>query len=68
MERRLQSLRLCEVGGTGIAMEHWWNDTDRGNGVLGEKLVLVALRPPQISNGLTRDRSRVSAVTGRRLN
>jgi len=37
IERRLQSPRLCEVGGRGIAMEHWWNDIGRGNGVLGEK-------------------------------
>ena len=67
IERRLQLLRLCEVGGSGIAVELWWNDTDRGNGVLGGKLVLVPLRPPKISHGLTRDRSRAYAVTGRRL-
>jgi hypothetical protein len=36
--------------------------------VLGEKPVPVPLFPPQIPHGLTRDRTRASAVRGRRLN
>jgi hypothetical protein len=35
--------------------------------VLAEKPVPVPLRPPQIQHGLTRDRTRTSAVGGRRL-
>jgi hypothetical protein len=35
---------------------------------LGEKPVPVPLCPPQILRGLTRDRTRASAVRGRRLN
>jgi hypothetical protein len=42
-------------------MEHRWNEIDRG------KPVLVPLCPPQIPHGLTRDRTRVSVVGGRRL-
>jgi hypothetical protein len=34
---------------------------------LGEKPVLVPLCPPQIPHGQTRDRTRPSAVGGRRL-
>jgi hypothetical protein len=37
------------------------------NRQLGEKPVPVPLCPPQISHGLTRDRTRASAVRGRRL-
>jgi hypothetical protein len=33
----------------------------------GEKPVPVLLCPPQTPNGLTRDRTRASAVRGRRL-
>jgi len=52
----------------------WWNE--RGTSVewfchgradvLGEKPMPVPLCPPQISYGLARDRTRVSAVRGRR--
>jgi hypothetical protein len=35
------------------------------NGALGEKPVPVPLCPPQIPHGLTRDRTRASAVGGR---
>jgi hypothetical protein len=35
--------------------------------VLGENSVPVSLCPPQITNGPTQDRTRVCAVTGRRL-
>jgi hypothetical protein len=38
------------------------------NRQLGEKPVPVPLCPPQISHGLTRNRTRASAVRGRRLN
>jgi hypothetical protein len=37
------------------------------NWQLGEKPVPVPICPPQISHGLTRDRTRASAVRGRRL-
>jgi hypothetical protein len=37
------------------------------NRQLGEKPVPVPLCPPQISHRLTRDRTRASAVRGRRL-
>ena len=42
---------------------NWQGKTE----VLGEKPVPVPLCPPQIPHGLTRDRTRASAVTGRRL-
>jgi hypothetical protein len=43
-----------------------WNWQGKSE-VLGEKLVAVPLCPPQIPHGLTRDRTRTSAVGGRRL-
>jgi hypothetical protein len=42
-------------------MEHRWNEIDR------RKPVPVPLCPRQIPHGLTRDRTRASAVRGRRL-
>jgi hypothetical protein len=49
-------------------MEHRWNEIDRGKPKYsGKKPVTVPLCPPQIPHGLTRDRTRASAVTGRRL-
>ena len=49
-------------------MEHWWNEIDREKTeVLGEKPVPVPLYPPQIPHELARDRTRASAVGGRRL-
>jgi hypothetical protein len=42
---------------------NWQGKTE----VLGEKPVPVPLCPPQIPHGLTRDRTRASAVRGRRL-
>jgi hypothetical protein len=49
-------------------MEHRWNETDRGKPKYsGEKPVPVPLCPPQIPHGLTWDRTRASAVRGRRL-
>jgi hypothetical protein len=51
-----------------MSMVRWWNDIDGGKtGVLVGKLVPVQLRRPQISNGLVRDRTRVSTVRGRRM-
>jgi hypothetical protein len=51
-----------------LAMEHRWKWKWQGKTeVLGEKPVPVPLSPPQIPHGLTRDRTRVSAVGGRRL-
>jgi hypothetical protein len=43
-----------------------WNWQEKSE-VLGEKPVPVPFRPPQIPHGLTRDRTRASAVGGRRL-
>jgi hypothetical protein len=43
--------------------QNWQGKTE----VLGEKPVLLPLCPPQISHGLTWDRTRASAVRGRRL-
>jgi hypothetical protein len=49
-------------------MEHRWNVTDRGKPKYsGEKPVPVPLCPPQIPYGLTWDRTRASAVSGRRV-
>jgi hypothetical protein len=45
----------------------WWNDTDRGPEELGENPVPEPLCPPQIPHGLTRVRTRASAVRDRRL-
>jgi hypothetical protein len=42
---------------------YWQGKTE----VLGEKPVPVPLCLPQIPHGLTRDRTRASAVSGRRL-
>jgi hypothetical protein len=51
-----------------MGMEDRWNDTDRRKTeVLTEKPVPLPLYPPQIPHGLTQDRSRVSAVKGRRI-
>jgi hypothetical protein len=43
-------------------MEHRWNKIVRENRSTGEKPVPVPLCPPQIPHGLTRDRTRASAV------
>jgi hypothetical protein len=43
---------------------NWQGKTD----VLGEKPVPVPLCPPQIPHGPSRDRTRASTVTDRRLN
>jgi hypothetical protein len=49
-------------------MEHRWNEIDRGKPKYsGEKPVPVPFCPPQNPHGLTRDRTRASAVRGRRL-
>ena len=51
-----------------MSMEQWWNDTDRGKTeVLGQKPVPVPLSRPQISNGLTWNQARDSAVRRRRV-
>jgi hypothetical protein len=48
--------------------EHRWNEFDRGKPKYsGKKPVPVPLCPQQIPHGLTRDRTRVSAVGGRQL-
>jgi hypothetical protein len=43
-------------------MEHRWNENQRTR---GKKPVPMPLCPPQIPHGLTRDRTRASAVRGR---
>jgi len=48
-------------------MEQWWNDIDRGKPKYSEKTCPVPLCPPQIPHGLTRARTRASAVRGQRL-
>jgi hypothetical protein len=48
--------------------ENRWNEIDMGKPKYsGEKPVPVALCPPQIPHGLSRDRNRASAVRGRLL-
>ena len=47
-----------------MSLQHQRSDTDRGKIEDGEKSVAVSLRLPQIPYGLTRDRTRASAVTG----
>jgi len=48
--------------------ERLWNDIDRGKTEeLVDKPVPVPFCPPQIPHGLTRSRTRASAVRGRRL-
>jgi hypothetical protein len=49
-------------------MEHRWNEIDKQTrSTRGKKPVPVPLCPPQIPRGLTLDRTRASAVGGRRL-
>jgi hypothetical protein len=49
-------------------MEHRWNENDRGQPKYsGEKPVPAPLCPPQIPHWMTQDRTRASAVGGRRL-
>jgi len=45
-----------------MSMEHWWNDTDSGKPKNSEKNIPVPLYPPQMSRGLSRDRTRVCTV------
>jgi hypothetical protein len=55
---------FCPFPSNGAPVEwNWQGKTE----VLGEKPVSVPLCPPQIPHGLTRDRTRASAVGGRRL-
>jgi hypothetical protein len=55
---------FCPFPSNGAPMEwNWQGKTEE----LGEKPVPVPLCPPQIPHGLTRDRTRASAVRGRRL-
>jgi hypothetical protein len=46
-----------------VTVEYWQGKTEE----LGEKPVPMPLCPPQIPHGLTRSRTRASAVRGRRL-
>ena len=49
-------------------MEHWWNNVDTGKtDVLEEKPVPGPFCPPDISYGLTWDRTRHSEMRGQRL-
>jgi hypothetical protein len=55
---------FCPFPSNGALVElNWQGKTE----VLGEKPIPVPLCPPQIPRGLTRDRTRASAVVGRRL-
>jgi len=49
-----------------MSMEHWWNDSDRGNGRTGRKTCHSATFSIKIFHGLTWDKTRASAVRGRR--
>ena len=60
--RRTAALRLFSYNGTPVE-RNWQGKTE----VLGEKPIPVSLCLQQIPHGLTWDRSRVSAVGGRRL-
>jgi len=67
-----QAFPFCASGKSHVymnmSMDHWKNYNDRDKTeVLGVKPVPVPLSPPQISYGLSCDRTRVSAMTGRRL-
>jgi hypothetical protein len=52
-----------------MSMEHSYNDTDKGQKTEEpeEKFVAVTLLLPQTTHGLAWDRTKASAVTGRRL-
>jgi len=52
-----------------MSMEQWWKDTDRGKLKFWEKdlSVSVLLCPPQISRDLSWNRTRFTALRGRRL-
>jgi hypothetical protein len=55
---------FCPFPSNGEPVEwNWQGKTEE----LGEKPVPVPLCPPQIPHGLTRDRTRASAMGGRRL-
>jgi hypothetical protein len=60
--RSLEAYSVLPCNGAPVEW-NWQGKTE----VLGEKPVPVPLCPPQISPGLTRDRTRVSAVRSRRL-
>jgi hypothetical protein len=54
---------FCPFPTNGAPEWNWQGETEE----LGEKPVPVPLCPPQIPHGLTRDRSRASAVGGQRV-
>jgi hypothetical protein len=58
-------INFCPFPSNGALVERNWQGKSEE---LGEKPVPVPLCPPQIPHGLTRDRTRASAVGGRRLN
>ena len=67
---RCPGFALCPAVMLSIKMEmnleDWWNDTDGGTEILRQKIVTVPLRP-QMSHRLNWDRTRASAMRGRRL-
>jgi hypothetical protein len=64
MKMTMMIIIFCPFRSNGSQVEwNWQGKTE----VLEEKLVPVPLCPPQIPHGLTRDRTRASAVGGRRL-
>lgn len=51
-----------------MSLEYWWNKTVKGEQrALGEKPDPMSLCPPRSLQGLTRDRTRASAVRCQRL-
>ena len=50
-----------------MSVVHWWNYSDRGKQVVGQRPVSVLLCPPEIPHGLAWGQSRPSTVRSRRL-
>ena len=49
-----------------MSVEHWWNDTDRGNGRTGRQTCHSFTFSIEISHGLSSDKTHASTVRGRR--
>jgi hypothetical protein len=64
MKMKMVVILFCPFPSNGAPVERNWQGKTE---VLGKTPVPVPLCPPQISHGLTRDRTRASAAGGRRL-